>query len=63
MTAQPVESVATALTVDVLPVSTVHGLHDAFTDSSCTGAGGGGGGGGGADGGVVPTPPASGPIG
>jgi hypothetical protein len=50
VTLQPIESVATAFTVDVFPTSTVHGLHEAFTDSSCTGAGAGGGGGGGGGG-------------
>src|SRR4051812_48689617 len=49
VTEQPIESVTTALTVDVLPTSTVHGLHDARTDNSWAGgAGGGGSGGGGA---------------
>jgi uncharacterized protein YkwD len=46
VTAHPIESVATAVTVDVLPTSTVHGLHSAFTVSVCGGGGGGGGGGG-----------------
>jgi hypothetical protein len=51
VTVQPIESVATALTVEVLPTSTVHGLQAALTDRSCVGApaaaGAGGGGGGG----------------
>src|SRR3954452_23701272 len=51
VTEQPFESVATALTVEVLPTSTVQGSQVARTDRSCgraaaTGGGGGGGGGG-----------------
>src|SRR5207247_10594099 len=42
VTVQPIESFTVAVTVDVLPTSTVHGLQAAFTDSVCSGAGGGG---------------------
>ena len=46
------------------PAVPAHMAHGDFLGSCCgTGAGGGTGTGGGADGGVVPTPPASGPIG
>ena len=47
VTAQPIESIAVAVTVDTCPTSTVHGLHCAVTVRLCCGAGGGGGGGGG----------------
>src|SRR6185437_8950705 len=47
VTAQLIESVAVAVTVALLPTSTVHGSHAAFTLSVCSGAGAGGGGGGG----------------
>src|SRR5437773_874720 len=40
VTAQPIESSAVAVTVELLPTSTVHGLHCAFTVSVCCGAGG-----------------------
>ena len=54
VTAQPIESCTVAVTVDVLPTSTVHGSQAALTVRLCTGArrrrrrrrGGGGGGGG-----------------
>ncbi len=53
VTAQLIESCTVAVTVEVLPTSTVHGSQAAFTDRLCTGAGiaagggvGGGGGGG-----------------
>src|SRR5438552_18909278 len=52
VTVQPIESFTVAVTVDVLPTSTVHGLQAAFTDSVCSGAGGGGGGGSGGGGGT-----------
>src|SRR2546430_3373223 len=52
VTVQPIESFTVAVTVDVLPTSTVHGLQAAFTDSVCSGAGGGGGGGSGGGGGA-----------
>src|SRR2546430_454789 len=51
VTAQPIESMAVAVTVDVWPTCTVHGLHSAFTVSVCVGAGAGAGGGGGGGGG------------
>src|SRR6266581_4565832 len=47
VTAQLVESCAVAVTVELLPTSTEHGLQSAFTVRLCTGAGRGGGGGGG----------------
>src|SRR4051812_16794249 len=53
VTAQPIESIAVAVTVETCPGSTVHGLHWARTVRVCcavgaagAGAGGGGGGGG-----------------
>src|SRR4051812_38788621 len=51
VTAQPIELCAVALTVELFPTSTEHGLHSAFTVRVCAGAGAGGGGGGGAGGG------------
>src|SRR5476651_97840 len=58
VTAQPIESCAVAETVELLPTSTVHGLHCAFTVRMCSGGGGGGGGdgGGGGGGAYVRTP-------
>src|SRR5215470_19931442 len=60
VTAQPIELLAVAVTVEVPPVGTVHGLHSARTVRLCvgaTGAGvGGGAGGGGAGGTYVRTP-------
>src|SRR5690348_13151213 len=47
VTAQPIELCTVAVTVELCPVSTVHGLHWALTLSVCSRAGGGGGGGGG----------------
>src|SRR5688572_10258439 len=47
VTAQLIELVAVALTVELRPTSTEHGLHSALTASWCSGAGGGGSGGGG----------------
>src|SRR5712671_6773921 len=50
VTAHPIESCAVAVTVELLPISTVHGSQSALTVSVCTGAeatGGGGGAGGG----------------
>src|SRR5947199_8911311 len=53
VTAQPIESWTVAVTVELLPTSTVHGLHSAFTvrlwtggAGAGTGVGAGGGGGG-----------------
>src|SRR5262245_15870838 len=46
VTAQPIESIATAVTVETWPTGTVHGLHCARTVRVCVGAAGGGGGGG-----------------
>src|SRR3954469_8848094 len=51
VTGQLIESVTVAVTVDVLPTSTVHGSHAALTVKLCTGAGGGAAGGGGGGGG------------
>src|SRR6185503_5331005 len=53
VTAQLIESRGVAVTVELWPTCTVHGLHSAVTVSVCSGAGGGataagGGGGGGA---------------
>src|SRR6476660_3659050 len=53
VTAQPIESIAVAVTVETCPTSTVHGLHCARPVRLCVGAaatGGAGGGGGGAGG-------------
>src|SRR5712664_2115845 len=54
VTAQLIESCTVAVTVELLPTSTVHGLQSAFTVSVCSGGrtGGGGGGGAGAGGGT-----------
>src|SRR4051794_29035344 len=51
VTAQPIESIAVAVSVDTCPTSTEHGLHCARTLSVCCGAGAGGAGGGGGGGG------------
>src|SRR3954452_15361049 len=51
VTEQLIESVTVAVTVDVLPTSTVHGSQAALTLRLCTGAGAGVGGGGGGGGG------------
>src|SRR6185369_11840908 len=51
VTAQPIESCAVAVTVEVCPTWTVHGLHSARTVKVCVGAGAGAGGGGGGGGG------------
>src|SRR5260221_14735681 len=48
VTAQLIESCTVAVTVELLPTSTEHGLQSAFTVRVCTGATGGGAGGGGA---------------
>src|SRR5438128_6032710 len=52
VTAQPIELCGIAVTVELLPTSTVHGLHCARTDRLCSGARAGGGGGGGGGGGA-----------
>src|SRR4051794_18085731 len=51
VTAQLIESCTVAVTVELLPTSTSHGLHSAFTVRLCTGAGAGGGAGGAGGGG------------
>src|SRR5258707_2764075 len=51
VTAQLIESCTVAVTVELLPTSTEHGLQSAFTVRVCCGTTGGGGGGGGAGGG------------
>src|SRR5713101_1577628 len=55
VSAHPIELWALAVTVELLPTSTVQGLQSAFTESVCSGARGGGRGGGGAGGGGVYT--------
>src|SRR5688572_2123704 len=47
VTAQLIELCTVAVTVELVPTGTVHGLHAASTDRVCTCATGGGGGGGG----------------
>src|SRR3977135_1700228 len=42
VTAHPMELCGVAVTVELLPTSTEHGLHSALTVKVCTGAGGGG---------------------
>src|ERR671919_490611 len=59
---QPIESCAVAVTFDVSPTVTVHGLHCASTVSVCCGATGGGGGGGGGSGTGLPATPGCQPI-
>src|SRR5207245_11625641 len=44
LTAHPIESCTVAVTVELFPTSTEHGLQSAFTVSVCCGAGAGGGG-------------------
>ena len=51
VTEQLIESCTVALTVELLPISTEHGVHSAFTVSVCAGGAAGGGGGGGGGGG------------
>src|SRR5262249_56462945 len=51
VTEQLIESCTVAVTVELRPTSTSHGLHSARTVRLCTGAAGGGAGGGGAGGG------------
>src|SRR5689334_23507119 len=55
VTAQPIESIAVAVSVDTWPTSTEHGLHCARTVRLCCGAGAGGGGGGGGGAGATYT--------
>src|SRR5689334_19441237 len=58
VTTHPIESCAVAVSLEVPPTSTVHGLHCASTVSVCCGAGAvtGGGGGGGSATGIPATP-------
>src|SRR5215210_7759515 len=53
VTEQPIEDCGIAVSVEILPTSTEHGLHCALTVRSCAGAGGAGAGGGGGGGGAT----------
>src|SRR5215510_5602005 len=55
VTAQPIELFAVAVTVELPPDGTVHGLHSARTVRLCVGAAGGGAAGGGGGGGAGAT--------